>query len=64
MMRRRGREDGFGLAEAAVDIFKPPQEARHRAGTDGDVLQPSVVVLKVDSARGFLSESSEIRSVT
>jgi len=37
-MRRCGRQNGLGLAEAAVDLFKPPQEARHGAGADGDVV--------------------------
>ena len=37
MMRRCSRENGFTLAEAAVDLFKPVQEARHCAGADGDV---------------------------
>ncbi len=37
VMRRRGGEYGFGLTESAVDLFKPAQEARHCAATDGDM---------------------------
>ncbi len=38
VMRRCGREDSLGVAEAVVDLFKPAQEARHGAGTDGDMI--------------------------
>jgi len=35
MGRRRGG-NGFGLAEAAIDLLESCQEARHRRRTDGD----------------------------
>src|ERR1700687_6427155 len=45
MMRRCGREDSLGLAEAAVDFFKPAQEARYGTGADGDVLADRTVAV-------------------
>ena len=34
MVRGRRGENGFGPAEADVDLLKPPQESRHRRGAD------------------------------
>ena len=37
-MRRRRREDGFGFAEAAIDLLKALQEARYGGRADRDVI--------------------------
>ena len=61
-MRRCGREDSLGLTEAAVDFFKPAQEARYGTGADGDVLadRDGVVIIPAAIAAEVVQETEEV----
>jgi hypothetical protein len=47
---RRRRQNGFGAAEGAIDLFEPGHEARHGAGTYREVL-PDFHVVPAEFAR-------------